>query len=185
LNSLKNYKNKVIAGKKILLRKLKKGDLKYCIVWLRDPEVNKFLSHGLKDVTEDQELEWYDFISNSVNDLVFAIISKTNKKYIGNCGLHKINFDDKSCEFGIVIGEKNYWNKGFGSDAIKTLTQFAIYDLKLDKIKLNVYEYNHRAIKVYKNCGFLMVDKLKNHHFYSDRYWDTYIMEYKKSKKYS
>ena len=82
MNSLKNYKNKVIAGKKILLRKLKKGDLKYCIVWLRDPEVNKFLSHGLKDVTEDQELEWYDFISNSDNDLVFAIISKTNKKYI-------------------------------------------------------------------------------------------------------
>jgi len=182
LNHLKNYKNKIISGKKTILRRLKKSDLNNCVFWLKDPEVNKFLSQGLKDITKEQEVEWYNYIVNSSCDLVFAILVNNGKKYIGNCGLHKINFDERSCEFGIFIGEKNYWNRGLGSDAIKTLIQFAIEELKLNKLKLNVYEYNHRAIKVYKNCGFFTVDILKNQQNYDGKYWDTYVMEFTKKQ---
>ena len=106
-----------ISGKKTTLRLLRKGDLKKSLMWLKDPFVNIYLSHNFRDYTEDQELKWFEFIQSSNNDIVFAIEDKNNNLYIGNCALHKIQWDKKSCELGIFIGEKKYWNKGYGSDA--------------------------------------------------------------------
>ncbi len=180
MNSLRIYRKKTILGSKIILRRLKREDLKKSIAWLKDTEINKFLNSSLKDITRKQEIEWFNYINKSENDLVFAIIVKENGKFIGNCGLLKINFGDKSCEFGIFIGEKDYWGKGFGTDAIKTLIKFATEELKLNILRLNVYEYNYRAIKVYKKCGFVISCICDEKHFYNGKYWNTYLMEYKK-----
>jgi RimJ/RimL family protein N-acetyltransferase len=177
MNAVKRYKNIILAGNKVTLRKIKKSDLKSCIKWFSDPEVVKFLSTSVKNITEEQELEWFNFIKDSENDFVFAIISKNDGVYIGNCGLHKIDWNEKNCEFGIFIGNKDYWNKGYGTDALKSLMNFVFCDLKLQKIKLLVYEYNCRAKKVYDNCGFILVDTLKKHHLYNNIYWDTFVME--------
>ena len=167
----------LLAGSKVNLRKIKKSDLKPCIKWFSDPEVVKFLSSTVKNISEEQEMEWFNFVKDSESDIVFAIISKNDGVYIGNCGLHKIDWNEKTCEFGIFIGNKNYWNKGYGTDALKTIMEFVFLDLKLKKIKLLVYEYNHRAKKVYENCGFIQVDTLKKCHLYNNMYWDTFVME--------
>lgn len=179
MNSIENLKNKRITEEKIVLRRIRKSDLAACIRWLSDQEVTKFLSDSVKNVTEEQELEWFNFIDSSVNDMVFALISRKDRAHIGNCGLHKIDWQQKTCEFGIFIGEKDYWNKNYGTVATKAIAGFVFKKLKFDKIKLLVYEYNHRAIKVYKTCGFVIVEVLKKNHFYNNIYWDTFVMEYK------
>jgi len=178
MQDFKNYKNKIIHGEKIILRPLLVKDMESCLTWLKDPEVNKYLNQNYDNLTIEQELQWLNFIQKSDNDIVFAIIIKNNKKYIGNCALHKINWSEKTCEFGIVLGEKIYWNRGYGSDAVRTIIKVAIEDLLLSKVTLHVYEYNLRAKKVYENCGFKFVKILKNEHFYDNKYWDTYEMEY-------
>lgn len=141
-----------------------------------------YLSHNFKDYTEEQELKWFEFISSSKNDIVFAIEDKDTGRYIGNCALHKINWDGKSCELGIFIGEKNYWNKGFGSDAVRSIIKFAFRHLNIASIRLDVYRYNRRAIKVYKKCGFKLIKIERKNHFYNGKYWDTLIMEIRKAK---
>jgi RimJ/RimL family protein N-acetyltransferase len=95
--------------------------------------------------------------------------------------LHKIDWLQKTCEFGIFIGDKDYWNKNYGTFATKAIARFVFKKLKFDKIRLQVYEYNHRAIKVYKTCGFVIEEVLKKNHLYNNIYWDTYVMEYKNS----
>lgn len=178
---INNHPVRKITGKKTLLRALGKKDLGKSLIWLKDPSVNMFLSHSFDDYTEEQEVKWFEFIQNSNNDVVFAIEDIDTNHYIGNCALHKIDWKNENCEMGIVIGEKDYWNHGYGSDAVKSIINFAFSNLNLKSIKLEVYRYNRRAINVYKKIGFKLVKIKKKGHFYNGKYWDTYIMELKKN----
>jgi len=166
-----------ISGLKINLRTLEEKDLQKSLIWLKDPSVNMYLSHNFRDYTEEQEIKWFNFIQTSNNDIVFAIEDKTTNQYIGNCALHKIDWDEKSCELGIFIGENDFWNRGYGSEAVRCTIKFAFQKLSLKSIRLDVYKYNRRAIKVYKKCGFRLVKIERKNHFYNGKYWDTLIME--------
>jgi RimJ/RimL family protein N-acetyltransferase len=167
----------MIQAEKVRLRFLHEDDLKKCLCWLQDPEVNKFLSQDFNDLTETDERKWLREIKSSGKEHVFAIEDKLKKKYIGNCGLHKIDRDKKNATLGIVIGEKQYWGKGYGTDSIHAIIGYAKNELGLRYLQLNVYEYNHRAIKVYENCGFKRKTVLKKNHYYNNKYWDTFVME--------
>lgn len=173
------YPGKNIEGEKTWLRKLERGDLSKSLNWLKDPSINMFLSQEFRDLTEEQEIKWYEYIQNSSRDMVFAILDRSNGKYIGNCSLNKIDTEKRYCELGIVIGEKDYWNRGFGTDAINSILEFASSNLKVKTIRLNVYKYNQRAIKVYGKCGFRLKRILRKDHLYGGKYWDTMVMEYR------
>ena len=171
---------KKISGGKVTLCPLKKQHLARSLQWLTDPCVNKYLSHNFRDLTEDQEEKWFYYVQDSEQDMVFAIFDMETGLHIGNCALHKIDQKKSDCELGIVIGEKEYWDKGYGTDSVKVLTDFALGDLGLLRIRLNVYIYNHRAIKAYIKCGFEQIRVLKRNHLYNGKYWDTLVMEYAK-----
>jgi len=175
---VRDYTEKKIIGRRTVIRKLEERDLDKSLLWLKDPEVNKYLSQGFVGLDKKQESEWYQFMQKSKNDLAFAIETFTGR-YIGNCALHKINWFRKTAEFGIVIGEKNYWNRGYGTEAVDIIVEYATKKLKLRSIVLNVYEYNKRAIRVYAKCGFKLKKILKKDHYYNRNYWDTYVMEYR------
>jgi len=176
IDYIKIKKTRIFNGK-VLIRPLKKKDLKQTIFWLQDPDVNKFLSNNFSDLTYDKELEWLKEMNSSLIDFVFGIEDVKTKKYIGNCGIHKVDWENKICEFGIFIGDKNYWGHNFGTDSTKAIIKLAFKKLKLKKIKLFVYEYNNRAINTYKKCGFKISNILLNDHFFNDSYWNTLEME--------
>lgn len=178
IEDLESILTKRFSGGKVILRPLNKDDLSRSLAWLTDPLVNKYLSQSFGDLTAKQEEQWFEYIKDSSTDMVFAILEKISGMHIGNCALHKIDKRKKTCELGIVIGEKDYWDRGFGTDAVKTLTGIALDELEMSKVRLNVYTYNHRAIKVYENCGFRLARVLKRNHLYNGKYWDTLVMEY-------
>jgi len=162
---------------KILIRPLKKKDLPQTMAWLKDPEVNKFLAATYADLDLKKEQDWLREMNNSLADFIFAIEDKKNKRYIGNCALHRVDLKNRECEFGIVIGEKDYWGKEFGTDAINGIAKIAFKKLSLLKIKLSVYEYNKRAISAYKKCGFEVREILAHNHLFEGFYRDTIVME--------
>lgn len=173
------YPGKNIPGEKTMLRKLEKDDLPKSLNWLKDPSVNMFLSQEFRDLTEEQEIKWYEYIQGSSRDMVFAILDRSNGQHIGNCSLNKIDPEKHYCEFGIFIGEKDYWSRGFGPDAINSMIAFATGTLNISTIRLNVYKYNQRAIRAYSKCGFRLLKILKKDHLYNGKYWDTLVMEYR------
>jgi RimJ/RimL family protein N-acetyltransferase len=71
MDSIENLKNKRITEDILVLRRIRKSDLASCVRWLSDPEVTKFLSDSVKNVTDEQELEWFNFIDSSVKYMVF------------------------------------------------------------------------------------------------------------------
>jgi RimJ/RimL family protein N-acetyltransferase len=75
-------------------------------------------------------------------------------RHIGNLGLHKIDQVHRKAEVGIVIGEPTFWSKGFGTEAMRLALGYGFEDLGLNKISLDVLDYNTRAIRTYERLGF-------------------------------
>ena len=134
---------------KITLRKIKLLDIKHFAKWWMNKELLKLTSGILKPISNQEVEKYFLAMLRSKNDYHFMII--VNKKVIGHISLVKRKNDWHETQ--IVIGEKKYWGKGYGSTAIKLLIKkakrFGIY-----KIYLEVRPTNIRAIRAYERCGF-------------------------------
>ena len=78
-------------------------------------------------------------------------------------------------EFGIYIGDDDYRNGGFGSDALRTLIKYGFEDLNLNRIWCEVYD-NNAALEVYKHIGFIYEGKMRENYYHEGQYWDSHIL---------
>ena len=77
---------------------------------------------------------------------------------------------------GMMIGNKEYWGKGIGTEVVKLGLEFAFRNLKVHKVYLDVREDNRGAIKIYEKNGFYHEGILKEHVFKNERYYDLVLM---------
>jgi len=133
----------------IKLRKIKKDDLKYFLKWWKDKDLIK-LTSGIYEESDDILNGYFiNFLKNSQNNH-FIILH--NNKVVGNISLtHK---NTETVEMHIVIGEKEYQSKGYGTLAINQAVKKAFGKLEYQKIFIEVRSDNLRAIRVYEKCGF-------------------------------
>lgn len=103
---------------------------------------------------EDTE-SWLEDVLKADNGHEFSIRTLADRQVIGSCGLFEINQKNRSAEFGIVIGESDYWGKGYGSDAAKIVLRFAFEELGLNRVFLDVLASNPRAVRSYQKAGFV------------------------------
>jgi len=134
---------------RITLKKIKPADKKYFAIWWRDRELLKLTSGVLRRISDKEVDRYFQNILSSKYDHHFIITS--NKRAIGHISLAKRR--NNWYETQIVIGEKKYWGKGYGSKAIKLLINKA-KRFGVSKIYLEVRPTNNRAIHAYENCGF-------------------------------
>jgi RimJ/RimL family protein N-acetyltransferase len=148
----------MIIGKNVRLRAIERGDVPRCVRWLNDPEVienllmNYPLSHAMEEKWFERQLETPPTVSQ-----VFAIETLVGSEWvhIGNSGLHEIEPVHNSAEFGIFLGEKEFWNKGLGREATKLVLKHGFENLNLNRIYLFVFSTNPRAVKAYEAAGFI------------------------------
>ncbi len=142
-------------GEKVELAAVQREYLPKYVEWLNDWEVTQFLMPGIPmPFNLDDETAWYENRHKKEGNYLFAILTLAERKLIGNCGLHNVDLKNRSSIFGIMIGEKDYWNKGYGTDATRTLLRFAFSELGLNRVELEVYDFNPRAIRAYEKAGF-------------------------------
>ncbi len=144
--------------------------------WLNDHEVTKGLETGVFPSTKVSLLDFIKKTSGSKDNVIFAIIDKSNGKHIGNIKLGNINWVHRHGELGILIGEKKAWGKGHGTDACKLLVQYAFEKLNLRKVWLAVFSNNPAAINIYKKIGFVEEGCLKEHVFSDGQFADKLLM---------
>ena len=130
-----------IYGNLVCLKPLGGKDQELVNQWNQDTEVTKYRETGGSD---DKKL----------SNLSFGIFDKESQKLIGDIGISSIDSKNKNAEIGMAIGDKNYWSKGYGTDLVKTILKFCFEDLNLNKVYLDVWEENKRAIGCYSKCGF-------------------------------
>lgn len=164
---------KKVVGDRIYLSPINKEDYKKYTRWINDLDISIKLGNAHDIFSLDKEKEIIEEISKNS----FAIIEKQDDKLIGNCGLMNIDHVNKNAELGIFIGEKNFWNKGYGSEAIKLLLDYSFNLMNLYNIMLKVYSYNKRAINCYEKIGFKEIGRRRKARQVAGKKYDEVFMD--------
>lgn len=135
--------------------------------WLNDDIVNKYLESG-GDYTIDK-LKVFLKEQEQKEILFWAIIIKDSKKHIGNIKIDPIDINNNSGEYGIMMGDRNEWGKGFAKEASLTVIDYCFNKLNLLKITLGVVDKNLAALKLYKKIGFKQESIIHNYGVYEDQ----------------
>jgi RimJ/RimL family protein N-acetyltransferase len=136
----------------INLRPVAEEDLPNYVLWLNDPEVTQFLQ-GVEagNVTLESEREWLKAITADELDHTWAI--EIDGRHIGSSRLH-LDAGQATASFGLVIGDKAAWNKGYGQAVLQEVLRRGFEELDLHRIYLTVFARNYRAQRCYEKCGF-------------------------------
>ena len=108
---------------------------------------------------------------------MFSIVTLENDKLIGNISLEDIDYVMRTGTLGIFIGDIEARSKGYGTEAIRLILDFGFHYLNLHNIKLNVFEFNKRAIACYNRCGFKECGRRRESYFLNGKYYYTVIMD--------
>jgi RimJ/RimL family protein N-acetyltransferase len=168
----------MITGLRVRLRAIDRSDLPRYVEWLNDPEVSIWLGRFLPLGIDEEEV-WFDTVQKRdpiERSLAIDALRDTTWRHIGGCGLFDFDHQAHRASSGIMIGDKRYWDQGYGTDAMQLLLEHAFLTLNLHRVDLHVFEHNQRAIKVYKKIGFVEEGRLRDHHYREGRYFDTFIM---------
>ena len=142
---------KKMVGKKCYLSPINVNDVEKFTEWLNDLELTVNFTSFDKMINVANEKILLEKISVEHN---YSIIEKETDELLGNCGFFDIDYLNQTAETGIFIGNKSYWNKGYGTEAITLLIDYGFKALNLHNIMIRVYEFNKRAIRSYEKIGF-------------------------------
>lgn len=149
-------------GSKVKLREKRLADATDDYAWLTDAELAELDAVPLPTTTFPQYLS--DYTSNLRYPPTirhqFAIETKEGK-HIGNCTYYGINETKGEAELGIMIGNRDYWDQGYGTDAVATLLDYVFQRTKLNRLYLKTLISNARAQKCFTKCGFIPHGHLK------------------------
>ena len=145
----------MIAGSKIIIREKSSVDAWNDYAWETDPE----LSH--LDAVSPTTIPFSRYLLEYANELNYAppssrrfAIDTLDSEHIGNCSYYNISETRGEAELGIMIGNRNYWDKGYGADVVTTLVDYIFRQTNLNRIYLKTLESNSRAQKCFQKCGF-------------------------------
>jgi RimJ/RimL family protein N-acetyltransferase len=142
---------KKMTGEKCFLSPIDTNDVEKFTKWLNDLEVTKYLLLYPHIISIENEKEYLEKLSK---EHIYSIVDIDNNELIGNCGYGDIDHLNQTAQIGIFIGNKNYWNKGYGTEALSLLLDYGFKALNLHNIFLRVYSFNERARKSYEKVGF-------------------------------
>jgi len=168
----------MLEGERVKLGPIKREYIDAFLKWFNDPEILQYLA-GFLPMTRMAEEEWMENLKNRDDTIRFSIVlpqEDGSEKLIGNCGIHNIDWKNRVADVGIVIGEKEYQNKGFGTEAMELLLEYAFNTVNLHRIELYTYEYNDRAIKSYTKVGFVEEGRRRQFMYFKGKYYDAILM---------
>lgn len=172
--------NITLKGEKTLLRPFTLDDLEMAFKWNNDPLVLE--AEGEPEHTWEEVVEVYEYLSNNGFLFIIEAIDLPEPEPIGEiCLLYdddyeRLGVEDKNelvyC-IPTLIGKPQYWGRGYGKDAIKTVLKFAFEVMGADKIfATDIFSFNERSIRLFNSLGFDEVRRDRNRIYYRGGYYD-------------
>ena len=145
----------MIIGNKIRLREKISADALNDYNWKKDPELARV------DAAPQLTMTFSQYRSNYSRELRYSssirrpfAVEVLDGKHIGNCVYYGVDKTKGEAELGIVIGNRDYWDEGYGTDAVTTLVSYIFRQTNLNRIYLKTLDWNWRAQKCFQKCGF-------------------------------
>lgn len=165
--------NPFLIGERVYLRPLDKAsDLEKCLQWINDPEIRTFIKTRVP-IDRKQETAWFD--RDHSDGIMLAVVLKQDNRFIGNHGLERINWLYRHATSGTIIGEKNCWGKGYGSEAKMLLLGHAFQTMNLHRVSTSVLATNARSLACQLKCGFRQ-EGIRRQQFFKNGEWVDEIL---------
>lgn len=159
------------------LRPVSQQDIERSLTWRNDPEVKKNLLSYRLPITKPMEENWIEqAMSGNKDRIVFAIDSVETNKHVGFVELNTIDYFNRNAQLAIVIGDKEEYGKGLGTSTMNLILSYAFNELNLNKVYLQVAEYNQAAQALYAKIGFQEEGRFRKQHFTEGSYHDMIAM---------
>jgi len=162
-------------GQKVYLRPLERADAPLLQQWINDPEVTRTLL-AYQPINLAAEERWLDELDKTDHDVVLGIAIACTDTLIGAVGLHRIDYKNRHAQFGIMIGDRHEWHKGYGAEATALMVAYAFDTLNLNRVYLHVYVTNPYARRIYEKVGFQTEGILRQESYREGGYVDAVAM---------
>lgn len=166
----------ILVGEDVCLGPRRKDLIPTYLRWVNDPEVNCYLTMWGAALSLEDEEKWYES-TGGPNERMLTIYARENLVPIGNTGLHGIDFRNGTAELGIMLGAKDYWGRGMGTEATRLMLDFGFTGLGLHCIQLRVLATNERAIRCYENTGFRVAGRVREFMKIGSQRFDYILMD--------
>lgn len=140
----------LLMGSITMLRPINRSDLPILQVWDEDPEIIALMGRRFADQSVD---EWFKSIRSGQKCRAWGIETHDGV-LIGELELAHLNWRMGTTELRICIGNKAYWSRGYGTDALQTILRLAFAGMELRQVYLRVFVSNTRAVHLYERTGF-------------------------------
>jgi RimJ/RimL family protein N-acetyltransferase len=161
-------------GHKVYLRPIDERNIETFLRWINDRSISRYLESYLP-VTERGEQAWFESVVHSQNNILFSIVT-LDGVLIGNTGLMNIKWNDRVGFTGTMIGEKEFWGKGYGTDSKMLLLDYAFNVLNMRKICSSTYAFNDRSLASMLKCGFQEEGRRRLQVYREGEYYDEIMV---------
>lgn len=166
------------AGEKVRLVPLEaEKHLENAVCWMNDPEVTQWLLMGDFPLTRIAEQAWFEQVSARTNDkeVVFAV-ETLEGEHIGFTGIHQIDWRHGVATTGILIGRKDLWGKGYGTDAMRVRVHYAFEVLGLRMLMTQAFAENIASLKALRKAGYQEVGRIPRRYWKRGAYRDVVLL---------
>ena len=166
---------KKLIGDRIYLSPRNSEDVEKFTEWLNDFETTDYTGRSAIVTTLEGDRKYLE--ENSNPEATFVIVTLEDDKMIGTVSLEHIDWINRTATLGIFIGDKEFRSKGYGTESIRLILEYGFKYMNLYNIKLDLMEFNERALKCYKKCGFKEYGRRRKCKFINGKYYDSISMD--------
>lgn len=166
---------KKIVGNKIFLSPFDKTDIPILTKWMNDPIVASGWGNPYGLINEDKMYEQMQ--NNQKNGYCFSIITKEEEKLVGYCMIYNFDKVCRSASFGVIIGDEEERNRGYGRDAVNLILEFAFKTLNIHSVYLGVFDFNKVAVDLYTKIGFRVIGTKRENYFLNGKWHNEILMD--------
>lgn len=175
-----------LVGKRVYLRPFERKDLPYVRKWSADPKIRK-MTGEVAPMSRKEAEEFYRKLRTDKDRLWFAIVLKDGDRVIGESGLLRMFRPWLCTDMTIIIGEKDAWGKGYGTEAGRLVLDLAFKRLGFHRVSIGVVGFNKVALRYWKGLGFKEEGVQRDGYYCDDKYSDFVMMsilenEYRKNR---
>jgi RimJ/RimL family protein N-acetyltransferase len=145
----------VAEGTLVRLRRKRLSDAEDDYLWRCDPELARF------DAAAPLRASFEDFLTTFRDELRLPSpfrrvlsVEDLDGRHIGNVMYYNIDERRGEAELGITIGDKRYWNQGYGTQIVRTFLLHLFTEVNMRRIYLNTLDWNVRAQRAFEKAGF-------------------------------
>jgi diamine N-acetyltransferase len=161
---------------RVYLRAFRQEDISVWAMWFNDLEIVEHMNKGIFPNLEEKQARFLGELNKSHTDIQFAVVLLDGNKLIGTVGIHRIDWVHRHGSVSLLIGDKQCWGLGLGTESIHLIVRHAFTKVNLHRLTAGMWSSNLAARRSFEKNGFRLEGTLKESYFYKDRYIDEWVM---------